>query len=346
MENLALHIEYLLLRHDCVVVPGIGAFINIYEAPVFNPETGMISPMRREVRFNSALRADDGMLANSYARKLGITYREGSERMSRAVTMLAETLRLDGEITVGRLGTISREEEGNLIFRPFRTADQRSEDMGFISVNFRSRYCNNTDKNSEISPSENADNLCSDKSEFGNTQTIDSDNRINRMDFDRNWYIPVNKTFAKFCACLLIVMAIGLISFNPVSDTKRIEDKASVIPIDKIIDTAVHTTRTLTESTPNPEKSAEIAAEENSGDPAEIANSLPYHLIVATFASCNEAERYAESNKGRGYELEVIPSRKLCRVSAKSSANRESLIDELNSATFKNTFSEGWIWEE
>ena len=28
MERLSIHIEYLLLRHDCVVVPGFGAFIN------------------------------------------------------------------------------------------------------------------------------------------------------------------------------------------------------------------------------------------------------------------------------------------------------------------------------
>ena len=79
MENLSLHIEYLLLRHDCVVVPGIGAFINIYQTPEFDTATGKITPMMREVRFNGAVRSDDGLLANSYARKYQISYREGAE---------------------------------------------------------------------------------------------------------------------------------------------------------------------------------------------------------------------------------------------------------------------------
>ena len=71
MYNLSLHIEYLLLHHDCVVVPGLGAFINVRHAAYFDAVTRVWHPMTREVRFNGALTHDDGLLSSSYARKEG-----------------------------------------------------------------------------------------------------------------------------------------------------------------------------------------------------------------------------------------------------------------------------------
>ena len=45
MERLSIHIEYLLLRHDCVVVPGFGAFINARSEARVDSESGQVYPM-------------------------------------------------------------------------------------------------------------------------------------------------------------------------------------------------------------------------------------------------------------------------------------------------------------
>lgn len=84
MERLSIHIEYLLLRHDCVVVPGFGAFINARSEARVDSESGQVYPMMREVRFNSALVHDDGLLAGSFARKYRVPFAEGRRCSARA----------------------------------------------------------------------------------------------------------------------------------------------------------------------------------------------------------------------------------------------------------------------
>lgn len=42
METLGIHIEYLLQRHECVILPGIGAFIVSNDAARIDMATGEI----------------------------------------------------------------------------------------------------------------------------------------------------------------------------------------------------------------------------------------------------------------------------------------------------------------
>ena len=104
MERLSIHIEYLLLRHDCVVVPGFGAFINARSEARVDSESGQVYPMMREVRFNSALVHDDGLLAGSFARKYRVPFAEGREMLRKSIESLRRTMASDGEVTIGRLG--------------------------------------------------------------------------------------------------------------------------------------------------------------------------------------------------------------------------------------------------
>ena len=66
MINLARHIEILLLEHDCVVIPGIGGFITNAEEARFLEQEWQMMPPYRTVRFNQALKSNDGLLVQSY----------------------------------------------------------------------------------------------------------------------------------------------------------------------------------------------------------------------------------------------------------------------------------------
>ncbi|MDE6077369.1 MAG: hypothetical protein K2G29_06510, partial [Muribaculaceae bacterium] len=68
MNVLFRHIEFLLTRHDCVIVPGLGAFIVTSAPAVIDRASRRVSPPSRSVLFNQAVTLDDGRLANSYAR--------------------------------------------------------------------------------------------------------------------------------------------------------------------------------------------------------------------------------------------------------------------------------------
>ena len=353
MENLSLHIEYLLLRHDCVIVPGIGAFINIYQAPSFDTATGRILPPSREIRFNSALRSDDGMLANSIARKLGIPYREGSEILAKIVDELGHTLLKEQEATIGRLGIIRRETEGNIRFYPFKSAERCCIDSGLVSVPFVSTSphasIDDTQKTINSSNPPLVESVAEDFSHPVETISNKKDggnNNERKLDFERNYYFPINKTAIKGCACLLVIAFFAVLGINQPFNSNKSEERASVIPLDKVIDSAMqisHGEKNISEDTDN---LAEPTPGEN--DTLKLAEEDQFYLIVASCISANEADRFmkAKANASSAYDLKIIKSNKLFRVAAKSSNNRQELVDTMRSQKFKNIFSESWIWEK
>ncbi len=58
------YIIQLLYRSDCVIVPGLGAFLTRRVASSFDEQRGLMLPPRKEVAFNPDLRHTDGVLAD------------------------------------------------------------------------------------------------------------------------------------------------------------------------------------------------------------------------------------------------------------------------------------------
>lgn len=326
-----MHIEYLLLRHDCVIVPGFGAFIMVHEAPIFDSATGLVTPMMHEVRFNSALRADDGMIASSYARKYGLTYREASELLTRDISTLNSLLEKEKEVSMGSLGIIRMSDEGNLSFSPFRSASKLTNDLGFHTVSFLKKEI------SASTPEETEENIPASNSTVSYNPDIEKKER--KLDFNRNYYIPVNKIFAKSVASIALVLAVCLTILLPPSNRQTVEDRASVLPVDRIIETAIHTS----DNTEEKEDFAEVPTNIKAG---EESTGMNYYLIVGTFRTEVEAEKFCELHSACDYTLEALPSGKVTRVSAKKSIDREELQAEMRTEGFRKTFSESWIWEK
>lgn len=116
MNTIAAHLEYLLRKHDCVVLPGMGALLCNYVPAHFDDAAGgILNPPGRALAFNELLSDSDGLLAASIARKEGITYEAGVRRMNEEVEMLRRQLDDCGEFQLGRLGRFYR-RDGRLGF--------------------------------------------------------------------------------------------------------------------------------------------------------------------------------------------------------------------------------------
>ena len=118
MTDLILHIERLLPEHDCLVVPGLGGFVqNETEARlIHNKET--FYPRGKEIIFNSRLTFNDGILIQSYQESLRISFEEASLRVKKAVGTIISMLDEGKFVRFGRIGTMHKTEQGNLQFRP------------------------------------------------------------------------------------------------------------------------------------------------------------------------------------------------------------------------------------
>lgn len=324
MYNLILHIEYLLLKHDCVTVPGFGALINVRQPASYDEKRCVWKPMTREIRFNQALNHDDGLLANSFARKEQVSFAEGRELLRRSTLQLTETLRNEGEVTLGHIGSISN-ENGTLIFTPQYPADKLSDILGYTEA------CTKHATRASDSITASKPQL---KNEIQGSESLPD---LHRFDTERNYYIAVNKVFARVAACVAIILITSMAFILPTNRHTHV-DKASVIPMETIIRKADPIVE-LTKEPASP-KAALVVSETTSEEKAGR-----YHAIVATFATEREARNFIESSIRNGYELKVVKGRTKSRVSAFSSDSRSEVVERINDKKFRSAFGDSWIWD-
>lgn len=94
------------MRHDCVVVSGLGAFL-VHEMPaVYDAQTQRFNPPSRALGFNPEVRHNDGLLAASISRREGISVDSAKTEIEIQVTALRRQLELNGEVQIGRLGVL------------------------------------------------------------------------------------------------------------------------------------------------------------------------------------------------------------------------------------------------
>ncbi|MCM1142895.1 MAG: hypothetical protein NC453_30375 [Muribaculum sp.] len=118
MNHVIRHIEYLVHRHDCVVLPKWGAFIAHYQPACYDEALGVMYPPMREISFSTSVGYDDGLLASSIARKETMTFGRASQLVEEELSSMRHQLGLDGEISLGRIGRFIRQDEGSVIFEP------------------------------------------------------------------------------------------------------------------------------------------------------------------------------------------------------------------------------------
>lgn len=108
MISITDHISYLLISHDCVVVPGLGAFLAQSEPAMVDNSRNLIMPPSRQIGFNGILRHDDGLLTASIARREKISYESAATLVANEVAMIQSRLSSSGFAIIPRLGRLTR----------------------------------------------------------------------------------------------------------------------------------------------------------------------------------------------------------------------------------------------
>lgn len=117
MNQLILHIEYLLHQHNCVIVPGFGGFVvNIF--PTYKEELSIFHPSHCELVFNRSLTHNDGLLVESYMRIENIPFELASQRIEKAVKDLKCKLREAKQVNLGELGEMKLTEDDRYLYKP------------------------------------------------------------------------------------------------------------------------------------------------------------------------------------------------------------------------------------
>ena len=64
----------LLLRHSCVVLPGLGGFVARVEPAMLLRDKGSILPPSKAILFNRQLLTNDGLLIAAFAKEALVPY--------------------------------------------------------------------------------------------------------------------------------------------------------------------------------------------------------------------------------------------------------------------------------
>ncbi len=116
IDTISHHIATLLRRNDCVIIPGVGAFVATRRSAAL--VGNMLTPPCREVSFNPAMTHDDGLLAASVSRRMKISFEQARERVAAEAALMQRRLKAEGAVNISRVGILQRRSGGRLEFVP------------------------------------------------------------------------------------------------------------------------------------------------------------------------------------------------------------------------------------
>lgn len=331
-KDISIHIEYLLFRHECVILPGVGAFMASEVSASIESGAGVIVPPYRELTFNSSIKVDDGLLSHSVARKERVDHTTARLAVEDYADWVREEMSETGEVTIGSLGTLRQGEEGELTFLPALGASDFCKLTGCHRLGWSVISRPASDGGAGV-PSDSHETDC-------DAPVLDS-----YAESDRYYHLAVPKRWLKIAAAAVAFIAtVCLALMLPRHDMPSGTHYASVIPLNNQADSAP-----AEKVSRQPVPEVTVAEEKEEEDPVISTKSGSegrYQLVVGTFATRAGAETFIESQDAV-LPLYICESASgLCRVSASGSDDREELISRMNSNDFRSRFPESWVWKQ
>lgn len=131
MKNLERHIVRLIARHNCVIIPDVGAFL-AYNVPAhYNIEEQTFMPPHRTLGFNPQVKVDDALLTAEYMSSHGLSFEAAAAMLRNDILSLRRTLSRKGYVRFGELGTFSMNINSEITFEPAANCIDDPENFGF-----------------------------------------------------------------------------------------------------------------------------------------------------------------------------------------------------------------------
>ncbi|NHM07880.1 SPOR domain-containing protein [Flavobacterium sp. CYK-4] len=127
------YISQLLYRHQCVTVPGFGAFLTEIQSAHLHENTNSFYPPKKVISFNANLKNNDGLLANHIAQIEKTTYEKAVASIESEVVIWNSILQVNEKFTLKNIGELFLNAEKNLVFTPSENINYLKESFGLNS---------------------------------------------------------------------------------------------------------------------------------------------------------------------------------------------------------------------
>lgn len=266
MISMIEHIEYLMLSNDCVVVPGFGAFIAQYTSSHNCAQNSTFTSPKRSISFNASINHNDGLLANSIAKKASIPYAEALKQIEKSTTICRQALSDGSEVPFGRLGFFINNGEGHIEFFPFHHELANDDFFGLQSFSFPTL----AERNAQVAAEETVSETYS-----------EPEINIGR----RNWF---SHKAVQIAASIVMLVCLTFALSTPI-----------------IVDKPTHQLATLNVPTPTMPKHKVVKAEEISqqkqveaaSEKKEANSNGRYAIIICSLKKQSQVAQYFQENK-------------------------------------------------
>ncbi len=131
MEKLISNITRLVARHNCVIMPGMGAFLAHDVSASYNAEEQIFMPPHRTLGFNPQVTVDDALLLSEYLNDTTLSYEDACNLLEKDIARLRHSLSRKGTFRFGELGTFSMNINGEIAFEPGSNGIDDPKNFGF-----------------------------------------------------------------------------------------------------------------------------------------------------------------------------------------------------------------------
>lgn len=311
------HIAALLYRHQCVTVPGFGAFLTEWQSAQISEGQNSFTPPRKLISFNANIKTNDGLLANHIALSENISYDSALSQINTQVDFWQEKIKNKETISLENIGAIFVNNESNLVFKPNLAINYLTDSFGLASFN---------------SPEIQRENIVAEHNTATEetpviplAETTKEDGVVVIQKSNTNWL--------KYAAAIALFATAGTYGYKMYYDY-TIEQKTQIVH--KTVQEKVN--QTIQQATfiiPSPSTSVDLTIEET---------RKPYHIIAGAFRSETNAKKVVDELIAKGYDAHALPLNRFGLIPvAFGSFNSLSEAQKLKKEIKQDEHTEAWL---
>lgn len=131
MEKLISNITKLIAQHNCVILPGVGAFLAHKVPACYNAAEKVFMPPHRFLAFNPQVTVDDALLISEYMGGGNVSYERAGELLAADIEEFRSALSSKGVVRFGGLGSFSMDIDGKIAFEASENGIDDPYNYGF-----------------------------------------------------------------------------------------------------------------------------------------------------------------------------------------------------------------------
>ena len=264
------HIAQLLYRYPCVTIPNFGAFLTETISANIQESNQTFYAPKKVIFFNVNIKNNDGLLANHMVTSDKILYSDALIAIDKQVNQWKELLHNNEVLFFKNIGSISRNNDGNLFFEP-------SENVNFLTDSFG--------LSSYVSPAI--------KREIKKEFQIELVNYEPELVYETRNYV---NSYLKYAAILLVSLGGAAFAYasyvnnEELKETRLVQNEVQAAVTTKIQEATFFIENPLVPAV----KTSDIS-------------TFPFHIMAGAFRNENNANFELKNLISKGFKARILP---------------------------------------